>query len=446
MSLITIRSLHEVTASATINNSPPEKTKKNGNLILKINNELTQQQRGNKPDLQLDRNDYTQPDVGTILSPSEESYQSLPTIPFSNTFGKSETLRNRELRLSIVSKQPLRRRARSSEGCILRNRNKRIHEEIQSEIVSDRNSKFASIPAMYTNTNTNVNVNVNDEIRRRKNQNHRSPSPEIIRQDNKSKYNKRDKLHIIPVEHPFKIIWDVLTVILSIAHSYLTHMAIRDRRFESSPFISFCQAWFLVDIFLNFFTERKTSTGEIISDHRRIVARYLTSWFAVDILSIFPWEVLYVKPLIELQNRRGFFKKSFFRSKAVVRVTAHLRGRHFRWFGTVAKRSKQHGVGAQRLLRLIIKYVPKYNMFLRNMRCVIAMRLLRFVHWFRRSYKNIDAKPSDASTKSMSTARGEDDNSLPENDDNTDLRRQHRFQIVYDWENIEDDDDDGVPL
>ena len=46
----------------------------------------------------------------------------------------------------------------------------------------------------------------------------------------------------------------------------------------------------------------------------------------------------------------------------------------------------------------------------------------------------------------MSTARGEDDNSLPENDDNTDFRRQHRFQIVYDWENIEDDDDDGVPL
>jgi tryptophan-rich sensory protein len=428
-------------------NSPPEKTKKNGNIILKINNELTQQQGGNKPDLQLDRNDCTQPDVDTMLSPSEESYRSLPSIPFSNTFGKSETLRNGEFRLSIDSKQPLRRRARSSEGCILRNRNKRIHEEIQSEIAFDKNSKFASIPAMYTNTNTNVNVNVNDETRRRKNQNHRSsPSPERIQQDNKSKYNKRDKLHIIPVEHPFKIVWDVLTVILSIAHSYLTHMAIRDRRFESSPFISFCQAWFLVDIFLNFFTERKTSTGEIISDHRRIVARYLTSWFAVDVLSIFPWEVLYVKPLIELQNRRGFFKKSFFRSKAVVRVTAHLRGRHFRWFGTVAKRSKQHGVGAQRLLRLIIKYVPKYNMFLRNMKCVIAMRILRFVHWSRRSYKNIDAKPSDASTKSMSTARGDDDNSLPENDDNTDFRRQQRFQIVYDWESIEDDDDDGVPL
>ena len=62
------------------------------------------------------------------------------------------------------------------------------------------------------------------------------------------------------------------------------------------------------------------------------------------------------------------------------------------------------------------------------MKCVIAMRILRFVHWSRRSYKNIDAKPSDASTKSMSTARGDDDNS------------------EYDWEKIEDDDDDGVPL
>lgn len=197
-----------------------------------------------------------------------------------------------------------------------------------------------------------------------------------------------------------------------------------------------------MDILLNFFTERKTSTGEIIGDHRRIVARYLTSWFVVDILSLIPWEVLYVKPLIEVQNRRGFFKKSFFRSKAVVRVTRHLRGKHFRWFGTVAKHTKQHGIGAQRLLRLIIKYVPKYIMFLKNMKGVVAMRLLRIVHWSRRSIKNIESKQSDASTKSMSTSR-EDERSFSEGDDGLDTRQKQSFEITYDWENM---DDEGVPL
>ena len=73
------------------------------------------------------------------------------------------------------------------------------------------------------------------------------------------------------------------------------------------------------------------------------------------------------------------------------------------------------------------------------MKGVIAMRILRFVHWSRRSIKNIEAKSSDASTKSMSTTRGDDDNSLPEGEDIADfLRRKQHFEIVYDWEKIDD--------
>jgi len=428
---VTIRSLcgNEETATSITTtartHSPIVKIKKDAktektmmrsdsNDIWKIHDNHALQHGGIKPDLQSNRNDCAISD--SIPSPSEESCRSFPFIPFSNTFGKSELLRKRELRLSIDSKPILRRRARSSEGYILRNRNKYTHEETPLEIAFHKETKCLSVPAM---------------------------NADALHLNNESTENKSDKLHIIPVEHPFKIVWDIFTVILSVAHSYLTHIAIRDRRFEPSPFISFCQAWFLVDILLNFFTERKTSSGEMISDHRRIVARYLTSWFVIDVLSLFPWEVLYVKPLIELQNRRGFFRRSFFRSKAVMRVTTHLRGKHFRWFGTVSKHSKQHGKWG--LLRLIIKYVPKYNMFLRNMKGVIAMRILRFVHWSRRSIKNIESKSSDASTKSMSTTRGDDDNnSFPDGDYNIEFRRQQRFEIFYDWEKIEDDDD-GVP-
>lgn len=249
---------------------------------------------------------------------------------------------------------------------------------------------------------------------------------------------------VIPIDHPIKTIWDIMTVILSIANAHAVHVSIRERNFGLNAFMVFCNLWFMLDILLNFCTERKTADGEILRDHRSICARYLTSWFAIDILALMPWELLYVKPVIDLQNKRRFFQKYFFRSKAVVRVTRHLRGKHFRWFGSVAKRTKQHGLGAARLLQLIIKYVPKYVLFLRNMKGGVAVRILRQFHWFRRFYYNIllaDVDKPDGMTGSLTRDDFDDDLSSKQQD------KSQRVQVVYEsWELMEDDDDDGVPL
>ena len=257
-------------------------------------------------------------------------------------------------------------------------------------------------------------------------------------------YSRPRSRWVIPADHPFRVVWDIITFILSVAYVYATHGAIRDRKFGTNPFLAFCDAWFLMDILLNFVTERKTSKGEILRDYRSICARYLTSWFAVDALSLFPWESLYVQPIIELQNRRSFFQKSFFRSRAVLRVTRHLRGKHFRWFGRVAKHTKQHGVGASRLLRLIIKYIPKYLLFFRNMKGAVAVRLLRQVHWCRRFYRNfrmLDEKDEGA-TSSMTR----DDMDFMEDDFSSSMSfgDSRRVQVVglEDWEYVDDD----VPL
>ena len=251
---------------------------------------------------------------------------------------------------------------------------------------------------------------------------------------------------LISAEHPLKVMWDVITVILSIANAYATHVSIRDRKYDSSPFNVFCTCWFLLDILLNFVTERKTVEGDILRDYRSIAARYLTSWFAVDALSLFPWETLYVKPIIDLQNRRGFFRKSFFRSKAVVRVITHLRGKHFGWFGTALKHTKHHGIGASRLIRLSIKYLPKYILFLRNMKGIVAMRVLRQINYLRRFYTNVlvDEK-GDEMTESL-TRQDEVEDDLSSSMSLGVSRR--RVQVVYEnWEMVEDnDDDDGVPL
>lgn len=226
---------------------------------------------------------------------------------------------------------------------------------------------------------------------------------------------------LIPAEHPYKVLWDVLTFVLSFANVYATHTSIRDRQFGNSWFMSLCECWFVLDIFLNFITEYR-SESYALKDCRSVWARYLTTWFVVDVLSLFPGEALYLQPIIDQQNRRGFFKKSFFRTKAVVRVTRILRGRHFRVFGQAAKHTKHVGVGANRLLRLLIKYIPKYLLFYRNMKGVVALRLLRQVHWFRKCWRNL---------------RG-----LENGDNEHPAEPPSLRQVAVDY----DEDDDGVPF
>jgi hypothetical protein len=250
---------------------------------------------------------------------------------------------------------------------------------------------------------------------------------------------------IIPAEHYLKVLWDIMTVILSLANAHATHVSIGKRNFGDSKFMIFCNLWFLVDVILNFVTERKTADGVVLRDYRSIIARYLTSWFAVDALSLLPWESVYVQPIFDLQKRRGFFQRSFFRSKAVVRVTTHLRGRHFRWFGTAARHAKHQGIGASRLLRVVIKYLPKYLLFFRNMKGVVAVRVLRQVHWCRRFYHNIvqSNEKGDGMTGSLTRDDFEDDLSS-----NVSFGDPRSVRVVYEgWEQLDDDDDDdGVPL
>jgi len=186
---------------------------------------------------------------------------------------------------------------------------------------------------------------------------------------------------LISSDNRFKIMWDVCTAILSICSFLDANRAIQTKSYEQSYFVLFCEVWFLVDICLNFLTEHKTINGDVTRDGKAVWARYLTTWFPIDVLSLIPWERIFVKPIVDMQKKRGFFRKSFFRTKAVIRVSRKLRGGHFKLFGRVANKSKHAGVGGRKLLTYIIKYVPKYVMFYKNMKGVLAVRLLRQIHW-----------------------------------------------------------------
>jgi hypothetical protein len=220
------------------------------------------------------------------------------------------------------------------------------------------------------------------------------------------KRKQKSKIIVIPSNHRLKITWDFLTVLLTFVSAYVGHIYIRDRStYEYDWWVIFTNVWFFVDILLNFFTDHRTSDGQLLSRGREVWGRYLTTWFVIDALSLLPWERMFLRPIIQMQNRRNIVIKWFFRSKAVIKVTRILRGRHFKAFGMVAKRTKNVGYGGHRLLQLIIKYVPKYVLFYRNMKCVLILKTLRQIHFVKKIFRNLrsksDSDHDDASIYSL---------------------------------------------
>ncbi len=53
------------------------------------------------------------------------------------------------------------------------------------------------------------------------------------------------------------------------------------------------------------------------------------------------------------------------------------------------------GFGGKRLLQLIIKYVPKYVLFYRNMKTVIVIKTLRQIHFARKIARNLTSKDEE---------------------------------------------------
>jgi hypothetical protein len=233
-------------------------------------------------------------------------------------------------------------------------------------------------------------VRVDDKERRP-----RRPGWKILRHYVRTGSRFRPRRHrslMIPADHPLKFLWDVLTVLLSFVYAYVTHSAIRDRKFGFEKVRIFCDAWFILDMMLNFVSERQIRHGVVLRDYRSVCARYLTTWFVIDLLALVPAEVLYTQPIIERQNRRSRWLKYFFRTKAVVNVTTALRSRHVQLFSKVARQTKRAGMGgAYRLLRLLIKYVPKYLLFFRTMKGIVAIRFLRQFQVLRRFCFNTTA-------------------------------------------------------
>ena len=149
-----------------------------------------------------------------------------------------------------------------------------------------------------------------------------------------AKEERKSRIIVIPSNHRLKIMWDLATIALTFVSAYVGHIYIRDRStYEWDWFVLFTNVWFFVDLLLNFFTEHRTADGTVMKTGREVWGRYLTTWFAIDALSLLPWERMFLRPIIQKQKSRNIVVKWFFRSKAVVKVTVSLILNVASWLG-----------------------------------------------------------------------------------------------------------------
>lgn len=254
----------------------------------------------------------------------------------------------------------------------------------------------------------------------------------------------------IPADHPLKLLWDVGTVILSCLHAYRTHVSIASRNYDASTGYWFLNAWFVLDIVLNFLTEHRLG-HQVLRTPSAVAARYLTTWFVIDVLALVPGEWLFVRPVVQRLQARKRWRKWLSRTQTVTRVTAKVvpRWNHVRLLSALGRRHVGLG-GVARAVKAAIYYIPKYILFLRNMKAVAAVRLLRQYHWMRKVYSHLlmaaTAPPlnhAGEGERGRENEEEEDEFDVLLDDDDDEAEEIYLYEDDLDEE--EDDDDDCGP-
>lgn len=179
-----------------------------------------------------------------------------------------------------------------------------------------------------------ISLKFKKELAAAKYQAYKARRKEVKERRKQERMEQKSRIIVIPSNHKLKIMWDMATIALTFVSAYVGHIYIRDRStYEYDWFVIFTNLWFFVDLLLNFFTEHRTSDGKVMKTGREVWGRYLTTWFAIDALSLFPWERMFLRPVIQKIKRRNIAVKWFFRSRAVVKVTVSASDA---WFNQVS--------------------------------------------------------------------------------------------------------------
>ena len=101
--------------------------------------------------------------------------------------------------------------------------------------------------------------------------------------------NEKEIPWIILPDNPYKKIWDLLIAILILYSAIITpyEIAFSDSN-KSSWFEILIDIFLAIDIVLTFFSAYTDEEENLVKNHKKIIKKYLKSWFIIDIISVIP--------------------------------------------------------------------------------------------------------------------------------------------------------------
>ena len=111
-----------------------------------------------------------------------------------------------------------------------------------------------------------------------------------------SSLKKSAKCIILP-DSKFKMTWNIVVIVLLLYTAVFIPFKIafiEDDSVEMKVFEYFIDSLFAFDILVNFIsaTESSSERTTLIFDHKRLAINYLKSWFILDLLACFPFQLL----------------------------------------------------------------------------------------------------------------------------------------------------------
>jgi len=102
----------------------------------------------------------------------------------------------------------------------------------------------------------------------------------------------KKKMCLIMPNHRFKSIWTITIIVLLIYTAIFVPYKIafiEDESLAQLVIDAVVDILFGLDIVINFLSARETSSGKLITDHKKIAKAYLSGWFWLDLLACFPF-------------------------------------------------------------------------------------------------------------------------------------------------------------
>ena len=101
--------------------------------------------------------------------------------------------------------------------------------------------------------------------------------------------NEKEIPWIILPDNPYKKIWDLLIAFLILYSAIITPYEIAfSESNKSSWFEILIDIFLAIDIVLTFFSAYTDEEENLVKNHKKIIKKYLKSWFIIDIISVFP--------------------------------------------------------------------------------------------------------------------------------------------------------------